>query len=63
MRKLGIGVLGVGEMGRRHAENLRRLVPEANLVAVADVAADRARQVAEELEIEKLGSDARVQES
>ena len=52
MRKLGIGVLGVGEMGKRHAENLRRLVPEARLLAVADVAAARARQVAEELEIE-----------
>jgi predicted dehydrogenase len=51
--KLGIGVLGVGEMGKRHAENLRRLVPEAHLVAVADVAADRARQVAAELEIER----------
>jgi predicted dehydrogenase len=50
-RKLGIGVLGVGEMGRRHAENLRRLVPEANLIAVADVAAARAAQVASELEI------------
>ena len=53
MRKLGVGVLGVGEMGKRHAENLRRLVPEANLVAVADVATDRARQVAEELDIER----------
>ena len=52
MTKLGIGVLGVGEMGKRHAENLRRLVPEARLVAVADVAAERARQVAAELEIE-----------
>lgn len=52
MRKLGIGVLGVGEMGKRHAENLRHLVPEARLVAVADVAAQRARQVAEALEIE-----------
>lgn len=52
MRQLGIGVLGVGEMGKRHAENLRRLVPEARLVAVADAAADRARQVAAELEIE-----------
>jgi inositol 2-dehydrogenase len=52
MRKLGIGVLGVGEMGKRHAENVRRLVPEARLVAVADVAAQRARQVADELEIE-----------
>ena len=49
--KLGVGVLGVGEMGKRHAENLRRLVPEARLVAVADASADRARQVAEELEL------------
>jgi scyllo-inositol 2-dehydrogenase (NAD+) len=54
MRKLGVGVLGVGEMGRRHAENLRRLVPQARLVAVADVAGERARQVADELEIENF---------
>lgn len=52
MRKLGVGVLGVGEMGLRHAENLRRLVPHANLVAVADVAAERARRTANDLEIE-----------
>ncbi|HEX8764833.1 MAG TPA: Gfo/Idh/MocA family oxidoreductase [Candidatus Acidoferrum sp.] len=52
MRKLGIGVVGVGEMGKRHAENLRRLVPEARLIAVADAVAPRAKQVAEELEIE-----------
>lgn len=52
MRKLGVGVLGVGEMGKRHAENMRRLVPEARLVAIADVASQRARQVADELEIE-----------
>src|SRR5579863_6193430 len=52
MRKLGVGVLGVGEMGKRHAENLRRLVPEARLVAIADASAERARVVAEELEIE-----------
>jgi scyllo-inositol 2-dehydrogenase (NAD+) len=53
MKKLGVGVLGVGEMGRRHAENLRRLVPSAQLVAVADVAEEKARQAAKELEIEK----------
>lgn len=40
-------------MGRRHAENLRRLVPQAELVAVADVAEERARRTAEALEIEK----------
>jgi inositol 2-dehydrogenase len=52
MGKLGIGVLGVGEMGRRHAENLRHLVPNAFLAAVADVNLARARQTASELEIE-----------
>jgi scyllo-inositol 2-dehydrogenase (NAD+) len=52
MSKLGVGVLGVGDMGKRHAENLRRLVPEAHLVGVADVDVARAKKVAEELEIE-----------
>jgi len=52
MRKLAMGVLGVGEMGKRHAENLRRFVPQAHLVAVADAAVERARQVAAELELE-----------
>lgn len=44
----------MGEMGRRHAENIRRHVTRANLVAVADVAADRARQAAIDLEIENF---------
>ena len=52
MKKLGVGVIGVGEMGRRHAENLRRHVPEAQLIAISDVSTERVRQVAEELEIE-----------
>jgi scyllo-inositol 2-dehydrogenase (NAD+) len=52
MAKLGVGVLGVGEMGKRHAENIRRLVPQARLVAVADVVASRAKLVAAELEAE-----------
>lgn len=57
MAKLGVGVVGVGEMGKRHAENLRRLVPEARLVAIADVAPGRAQQIAAELEIEKYFSN------
>ncbi len=52
MTKLGVGVIGVGEMGRRHAENLRRQVPEARLIAIADVSAQRVKQVAEELEVD-----------
>jgi predicted dehydrogenase len=53
MRKLGIAVLGVGEMGQRHAANIRRFVPEARLVAVADAAGERASKVASLLEIER----------
>jgi scyllo-inositol 2-dehydrogenase (NAD+) len=56
MRKLGLGVVGVGEMGKRHAENIRRLVPEARLVAIADVAVQRVKAVAEELEIDRAYS-------
>src|ERR1700721_1148935 len=39
------------EMGKRHAGNLRRLVPQAQLLAVADVNGARAAEVAAELEI------------
>ena len=39
-------------MGKRHAENIRRLVPEARLIAVADADLERARLVASELEID-----------
>ncbi len=49
MAKLGMGVLGVGGMGRR---NIRRLIPEAQLIAIADADLKRAHQVASELEIE-----------
>jgi predicted dehydrogenase len=56
MRKLGMGVLGVGEMGRRHAENLRRMVPQAELLAIADVDEARAQKVAAELEIAHFDS-------
>jgi inositol 2-dehydrogenase len=51
MRKLGVGVLGVGEMGKQHAVNLRRLVPQAELLAIADVDGPRANKVAAELEV------------
>src|ERR1700688_124720 len=52
MVKLGVGVLGVGTMGKQHAYNLRHRIPEAQLIAVADTDMQRAKAVAAELEIE-----------
>jgi predicted dehydrogenase len=49
MAKLGVGVAGVGVMGKRHAENLARNIADARLVAVTDSDAARARAVASEL--------------
>src|SRR6202140_1645543 len=51
MAKLGVGVLGVGTMGKQHAYNLRHRIPEAQLIAVADTDIQRAKAVAAELEI------------
>src|SRR5438128_968449 len=52
MSKLRVGVLGVGEMGLRHAENIRYRVSHAQLVAVADVGLDRASRAGAHLEID-----------
>jgi scyllo-inositol 2-dehydrogenase (NAD+) len=52
MNKLRLGVIGVGRLGKLHAEHLRRAIPAAQLVAVADADGARAKQVAAELEIE-----------
>jgi inositol 2-dehydrogenase len=52
MSKLGVGVLGVGRLGSRHAENLRRRIPDAHLVAVADIDLTVAMRVAQDLEVE-----------
>lgn len=45
-------MIGVGRLGRRHAEHLRRAIPAAQLIAVADADGARAKQVAADLEIE-----------
>lgn len=51
MAKLGIGVIGMGVMGARHAETLARWVAQARLVAVADTDRARARTVAGKLRV------------
>ena len=45
MRKLRVGVIGVGYFGQFHAEKYHRL-PEVELVGVADINSSRSRQIA-----------------
>lgn len=44
--ELGVGVVGVGMLGRHHAANLARAIPRARLTAVADARPETARAVA-----------------
>lgn len=50
MRKIKIGVLGIGHLGRFHTQNYKS-IPEAELVGVYDVDKDRCQQVAEEFQV------------
>ena len=45
MSKIGIGIIGAGYMGNTHAEAFSR-IPEAKLVAVADISKEKARDLA-----------------
>jgi myo-inositol 2-dehydrogenase/D-chiro-inositol 1-dehydrogenase len=51
MRKVNLGVIGVGRIGQIHTRNLKFQVPGAKVLAVADVILESAKKVAEELEI------------
>jgi predicted dehydrogenase len=51
--KIPVGVVGVGYLGKFHAEKYAAS-PKAELVAVADIDADRAREVARTLGVEAL---------
>lgn len=51
MEHLSFGVIGVGEMGKFHAETLQYHVPGARLTAIADVNFARAQAVASDLEV------------
>lgn len=49
--ELGVGVIGVGTIGRQHAENVAWRIPGARLVAVADARPETASEVAERLAV------------
>ena len=57
MKKLKIGIIGVGRLGYEHACNIANRVPGSELVAIADANFDRAKQVAEELGVTAVYQD------
>jgi myo-inositol 2-dehydrogenase/D-chiro-inositol 1-dehydrogenase len=59
-RQVKVGVIGAGRIGRVHAENLAYRVPEARVVAIADVFAEAARKAAEDYGIPAAFEDHRA---
>lgn len=57
-REVGIGIIGAGRIGKVHAENLARKVPDAHIVAIADMRRQAAEEVAKRFGIEKVADRA-----
>ncbi len=57
MRKLKMGIIGVGRLGYEHACNIQNRVPNAELVAICDMNMERVKEVAEELGVTAIYSD------
>ena len=57
--KIKVGILGAGRIGKIHAENIRRYIPEAEIKVIADLYADKVRDWAESIGIKKVVKDAK----
>jgi predicted dehydrogenase len=55
--RVGVGIIGAGKMGRIHAANLAKSVPNAKLVAVSDVLEDSAKKLAAEFGVANVFTD------
>ena len=54
---LNVGLIGAGRIGRIHAGNLANRIPNARLVAVADIDLEAAKSLTAELNVETAVSD------
>ncbi|MBN1138504.1 MAG: inositol 2-dehydrogenase [Anaerolineae bacterium] len=58
-RKINLGLIGAGRIGRVHAENLAHRLPEAHLLAVSDVIVESAQAAAADYQIPAAYEDHR----
>jgi myo-inositol 2-dehydrogenase/D-chiro-inositol 1-dehydrogenase len=59
-RRVTVGIIGAGRIGRVHAENLAFRIPEAKIVAVADIIVEGAEKLAADLQIPAAFEDHRA---
>ncbi len=59
MKKLKVGIIGIGRLGYEHACNIANRVPGMELVAIADANFERAKEVGEELGVTAVYGDAK----
>lgn len=57
---INIGLIGAGRIARVHAENLAYRMPDANLIAVADIIPDAAKKCAEDFNVPTVCDDHRT---
>ena len=57
MSGIKVGIIGVGRIGRLHAEHLAFRVPGAEVAAICDVDSDAAREVADRLRVPRVYAD------
>jgi len=58
-KKVNVGVIGAGRIGRLHAEHLAFRIPEANVIAIADVFPEAAEKCAADFQIPAHAKDHR----
>jgi myo-inositol 2-dehydrogenase/D-chiro-inositol 1-dehydrogenase len=57
MKKIKVGVIGAGRIGKLHLENLCVRIPSSEVVALADVFLEGARELAERYAVQKVTAD------
>jgi len=57
--KVNVGIIGAGRIGKLHAEHLAYRVPDANIVAIADIFLEAAEKCAADLQIPSAVQDHR----